>query len=82
MVKRKKKKAEPEPMVEGIALTPMDDLTPNIENNIIEEPEPSDFMKWLSSAPEAVSNLTQRWYGETFQPTYKAWLNEGKQFDK
>jgi len=44
--------------------------------------EPSDYMKWLNSAPEARGNLTQRWYGETFIPEYKAWLEQGKQFDK
>ena len=46
------------------------------------EPEPSDYMKWLNSAPEARGNLTRRWYGETFIPEYKAWLEQGKQFDK
>lgn len=39
----------------------------------------TSFKKWLSKAPVVQGNLTLRWYGETFVPAYKAWLEEGRQ---
>jgi hypothetical protein len=33
---------------------------------------------WLELAPEAIMDLTQRWYGEEFVPKYQKWLREGR----
>lgn len=74
MVKKVPVKASPK-IVEAPAIT-----APEAPKTL--EIPKSELKKWLDEAPEAKGDLTQQWYGEEFQPTYKAWLQKGKELVK